>query len=288
MKNKGFLAALAAYTFWGFFPLFWKLLDQYSAWEILIHRVVWSFLFYLFIVLLQGKFNFLLSIIKKPELLWLSLASAILIAINWLVFIWSINSGQVIESAFGYFISPILNIFLGLFFFKEKLSKKMFIAFSLVFISVGWLLLKSHQPPWLALSLAITFSLYGVIRKISRQEAILHSTIESGLLVPLVLIASPWICTLNPLTAPIGQTSLLALGGILTGFILWLFAIGARKLSYSTMGFLQFISPSLQFLVGYFLFKEPLSPERLVSFAVIWLAVAIAIWDLSSKSKRTS
>lgn len=282
---KGFTCAAGAYIFWGFFPLFWRLLAAFSPWEILIHRILWSFVFYYVVVFTQGKTAGLKNFLKSPRLLLLTLASSLLIAINWVVFIWAINNGHTVDSSLGYFISPILSILMGIVFFKETLTRNKWIALVITVSTVLWLIFSSPYFPWVALSLAITFSLYGVIRKVSKSETILHSTFESGLIVPFAIIAAPWICTMNPLTAPLTPTLLLALGGILTGFILWIFAIGAQNLDYSTMGFLQFISPFLQFLTGIFVFKEQLSQQRLIAFILIWIAIAIVLQDIFAQRK---
>lgn len=282
---NGLWYAVGAYLCWGFFPLFWKTLKDYSAWEILIYRVLWSFLFYIGIVVLQKKTSQLKVYFHKPKLLALTLGSSALIAINWLVFIWAVNSGHTIESSLGYFINPVLNIFLGLLFFKEKLSKSMWWAFAIVLCAVAWLVLQSTEFPWVALSLALTFSLYGLLRKVSKQDAIIHSTMESGVLVPLALLAAPSFASFNPFIENTSGSLLLALGGIGTGFVLWIFAIGAKSLNYSTMGFIQYLAPTLQFLTGVFIFKESLSQERLICFILIWISVAIVFWDLYQKSR---
>lgn len=300
--HSGVLLATGAYLCWGFFPLFWKLLAERSPWEILAHRIFWGFIFFVVLLFFSRRLSALLKLLRQPRLLIRAAISAALVSTNWLLFTYAINTGQVLESSLGYFINPLFNILLGVFFLKESLStnqKKAFILLSMalliLFIEPLGIASKntSTSPwPWLSLTLAITFSLYGYVRKLSAQDPLVMSTAESLLLTPLALglfVVHNQIPNAKEAlqTAPL---YLFIAGGFLTAGTLFLFILGARKLPYSTLGFLQFLSPTLQFVIAYFVFHESISQVRLMAFFLIGFAGLLAMYDLrkSWRNARTS
>lgn len=275
--KQGVTYAFLAYFFWGFFPIYWKLLKHVPVLEILSHRVLWAFVFYTLVMSIKNKKIIFIKSFNKKDAVILLAASFILMA-NWLLYIYAVNSGQVIESSLGYFITPLANILLGVLFFKEKLSKNQFISTLLATAGVLIITFDQGQLPWIALSLAFTFSIYGSIKKISKASGAESNQFESFIFVipALLYILShrpEWLGSENTVS-----TILFLIGaGVVTGFPLMLFAEAAKRIPYYMMGFFQFIAPTLQFLSGYILFNEPLSPTKLKGFIFIWAAILYLI-----------
>ena len=278
-QSKGLILAISAYTIWGFFPLYFSYLNSVSSTEILAHRIIWSLVATLSIGLLLGYSHKLLIALKDIKLVgWLGL-SAILISINWLVYIWAVGQHRVLEASLGYFISPVVSLILARFFFNDKLHPLQVWAAIIAGIAILWEFVSIGQLPWVSIVLAIAFSLYGVVRKHCIVDGISGITIETMWLLPFAMIWISWQ-TLQPsnlLSFGSDQaTTLLLIGvGFLSAFPLVLFAMSTRRIDLSVVGFIMYINPSMQFLIGVFILKESYPPERLITFALIWFALLL-------------
>lgn len=280
--RSGFASAAGAYILWGVLPVYWKLLAQVPAWEILAHRVLWSFVF-LFCLLactrrLGPFYTEAKSLFTQPQKALGILAASLLISVNWLVYIWAVNNGRIVETSLGYYINPLVNVVLGILFLKERLSRAQIASVLLAAAGVLYLALHFGSLPWVALSLATTFGLYGLCKKLLNIGAVTSITLETLLITPIAL---SFLLYWNNSGIPVlhtGQPPVAALlmgSGIITAIPLILFASGANALPLSVIGFIQFLSPTIALLVGTFAYHEAFSPVHIVSFSLIWLALAI-------------
>lgn len=286
--KSGTLYAVLAYLGWGFFPIYWKLLKHIPYLEILCHRVVWSFAFYSAVLFYKKRKFF----VYKPPGFVLTrnlVLGSVLLMMNWLMYIYAVNSNQIVESSLGYFINPLVNIALGVFFLNERLTTYQKVATIMAVTGVGIITFAQGQIPWIAMFLAVSFSLYGLIKKINLVTSLNSNQFESLVMLPFALIflfsQSPqWIHAEN-----INLSVLLLVGsGVVTGLPLIFFALAAQKVPYYVMGFFQFLAPSIQFLTGVLIFNEPISSLQLKGFIFIWAAGLLLIiqgWWNSKKSK---
>lgn len=281
--TKGTYAGIAVYLFWGSVVLYWPKLEPATAIEILCNRVLWSLLTLLVIVALQKKAKAVIEIFRKRREVLLLLLASLLIAANWGLFIWANLNGHVLDSSLGYFVTPLLSVLLGVFFFQEKLRSLQWVAIA---VSTGSLVIFSLSlsgPPWLALSIGATFAAYGYVKKLAQVAAIESLTVETILLTPfaaiyLVLLALQGSNTFG--SFGISHSLWLASAGIVTSLPLLLFGFAAIRVPLSRLGMLQYLSPTIQFIVGLFLFNEIMSAERLAGFLLTWLALAIFSYDV--------
>lgn len=284
-RFSGVISAVCAYLMWGFLPIYWKLLRQASALEILTHRFIWSLFFLLIFLLLtrrQSSFrNEVRAIGNEPRRILGVLITTALITFNWLVYIWAVNDNRIIETSLGYYINPLVNVLFGVALLKEKLSKRQYLAVILAAAGVLNLILHFGQFPWVALSLAVSFSLYGLCKKLLGIAAITGITLETMLISPLALT---YLLYLNSQgTGVFGVsylfTSALLVGaGVVTALPMVLFANAANRLPLSLLGFIQYLSPTIALLTGVFLYHEPFTQAHAISFGLIWLALAIFSW----------
>jgi chloramphenicol-sensitive protein RarD len=291
LARKGLLAAVASFAIWGLFPVYFKPLHDVPAAQIIANRIVWSCVLVFAWMLVRGELGKLRGLLTSPGILSRLSMTAVLISINWLVYVWAVGHGHVIEASLGYFINPLANVLLGLIVLRERLYRAQWIAVALVVIAVGYLAVATGAPPWIALTLAISFSLYGFMRKVISVEALPGLAIETLLLMPLAAGYLIW-CNANG-TGALGHAGLgvdaLLLGcGPLTSVPLFLFAYGARLLPYSTMGLLLYLTPTLQLASGVFLYHEPFARARAFGFALIWLALLIYGGDGLWRARRPS
>ncbi len=275
--NRGVLYALVAYVMWGLFPIYWKWLHAVPALEILSHRMAWSMVF-VFLLLIWKKKNIWPALRQQPRRMSVFLLTASLLSVNWGLYIWAVNSQRVVDASLGYFINPLVNVVLGVFIFKEHLRPGHWLAVGLAAAGVLYLALQQAGLPWIALVLAVSFSLYGLLRKMAPLNSLEGLAVETALLLPFALLflislelngAGAFAHAAPP------ATLLLALAGPVTALPLLFFAAGARRIPFSQIGFLQYIAPTLQFLIGVLLFHEPLSATRLAGFSLVWLALLI-------------
>ena len=284
----GVLSAAAAFLIWGASPIYWKLLKAVPALEILAHRIVWSFIFLATLVLIQGRRELISALKDKFNLMMLA-GSTLMVALNWLIYIWAVTHDQVLQASLGYFICPLVNVVLGMVFLKERLRRAQMVAVVLAAGGVFYLTIYLGQVPWVALSLAISFGLYGLIRKTVATGALVGLTVETLLLfIPAVV----YLLYLDRVGVGFfwrdgWRVSIILIGTILpTAPPLLLFTFGARRLNLSTIGFLQYIMPSCAFMLAVFLYQEPFEKAQLFTFVAIWVALAIFSIDSVVSGQR--
>lgn len=277
--SSGILYGLSAYVLWGMFPLFFKQLQAASAIEVVLHRMVWSLVFVLIVLAVLRRWNWLGDVRRSPALLGKFAVSALLLAGNWLSYVWAVNNGHVLDASLGYFILPLINVALGFIFLHERPRKAQWAAFALAATGVLWMAVQSGHVPWLALLIAMTFGFYGLMRKTATLGALEGMSLETMLLAPLAVVALLWAGPSGPGSqwpAHDAHTWLFfLLSGPVTAIPLLLFAAGARRVPLSTMGFLQYITPSILALMGVFLYGETFAGPRAVGFVFIWVALAL-------------
>lgn len=276
--NPGILYAASAYALWGVFPLYFKSLQEIPPVEILLHRMVWSLLFVVIVLAWRRQWSWLGEVMRKPKVLAGFAASAILLSANWFIYIWAVNNGHVVESSLGYFINPLFNVLLGSLILHERLRPVQWVAVAIAACGVAWLTWHGGSLPWIALFLAATFGLYGLLRKTASLGALEGLTLETMLLFPLAF-GYLMLLTIDDrnsfITASTTSQLLLAAAGPITAIPLLLFASGARRIPLSLLGLLQYIGPTLQLLLGVWLYHEPFGGARMAGFALIWGALAV-------------
>ncbi|MBF0269549.1 MAG: EamA family transporter RarD [Alphaproteobacteria bacterium] len=273
--------ATAANLIWGFFPVYFHQFTGVSALEVLAHRALWSLLFVALAVALMGKLADGLALVKDARRLRWFLASGLLIAVNWGGFIWAATNGQILQSGLGYYIFPLVSVALGAVLLKERPSTRQWLAIGLAAIGVGVLILALGQVPWISLVLALSFALYGLVRKQAPAESLLGLLAETLLLAPLALGYILWLQISGQaafLHQSLGLDALLLLGGVVTAIPLMLFARAARKLTLTTLGLLFYVNPTLQFVIAVFLYDELFTKAHGLAFAFIWTALALYSW----------
>jgi chloramphenicol-sensitive protein RarD len=276
--NTGILSAALAFLCWGLFPLYFHAIAEVPPLQILAHRMLWSLLFLVIVLLVRRQWAWL-RVVRNPRVFGSFVASALLLSINWLIYIWAVNNGHVIEGSLGYFVSPLVNIMLGAALLGERLRRLQWTAIAVAALGVAWLTWQAGTIPWIALSLAVSFGGYGLLRKTATLGALEGLSFETMVLFPLAAAYVVWL-TVHGQNAFINTPSngtrlLLVAAGPVTAIPLLLFASGARKIPLSVVGLLQYLTPTLQFLLGVWLFHEAFTPDRLVGFALIWIALAL-------------
>jgi len=281
-RRVGVASGLAAYLLWGLFPLYFPLLEPAGGLEIVAHRVAWSLLFVgVLLFVRRGWSQVRAALADRRTLLVLSCA-AVLIVINWLVFVYAVNAGHVVESSLGYFINPLVSVVLGVVVFRERLRRMQWAAVGLAVLAVVVLTVDYGHPPWIALALAGSFGLYGLMKKLVRVEAAPGLFVETALvflpaLVVIVVLESSGSAAFAHEGA--GNALLLAFSGVATAVPLLLFAASARRVPLSTVGLLQYVNPLIQLAIGVFVLDEPMPPARLAGFVIVWLALAVFTAD---------
>ena len=281
-RRLGVLSGLAAYSLWGLFPLYFPLLEPAGGLEIVAHRVLWSLVFVGLLLTIRRSWSQVRALVSDVRRLLVLTGAALLIAVNWLVFVYGVNSGQVVETSLGYFINPLVSVLLGVVVFSERLRVLQWVAVGIAAVAVTVLTVDYGRPPWIALALAASFGLYGVMKKLVRVEA------APGLFVETALVAVPAAVVLAVLHSDghgtfgnegAGHALLLASCGIATAVPLLLFAAAARRIPLSTVGLLQYLTPLMQLAIGVFVYDEPMPPARLAGFVIVWVALAVFTVD---------
>jgi chloramphenicol-sensitive protein RarD len=276
-RRSGVLAVLGAYTSWGLFPLYFKALRAHPL-EVLVHRIIWSALFLLAINGVQRRWDWLRLALRSPRVLLGSLLSASLLSANWFVYIWAVSVNRVIDASLGYFITPLVQVVFGVLLLRESLRSVQRMALVTAALGVLWLTLKFGQPPWVGLALAASFGSYAALRKTARLGALEGLALETWLLLPLAVGYWFWLARAGQSgffqNGSAQRLALLAAGPI-TSVPLLLFAAGARRIPLSLAGVLQYVSPTLQLLLGVLIWHEPFELDKLVGYALIWLALLI-------------
>lgn len=288
MKN-GIFAAIGAYTLWGLLPIYWKTIDEVPAFEILCHRMVWSLLFLIVILSWKKHWRWLKKAAQTRGTLFTFLGSAVILALNWLTYIWAINSGYIVEASLGYFINPLISVVLGVLFLKERLRLWQWLSISLALTGVSYLTFSYGKFPWIALILAFSFGFYGLLRKTAALSSLEGLSVEMAIMFMPALAYLLYLESLG--TASFGHTTvttsgILALTGIVTATPLLFFAYGAKRVQLSTLGILQYISPSMQFLLGVLVYKEDFPQSRLIGFIIIWISLFIYSFESFVQVRR--
>lgn len=275
---RGLLWAVAAYGWWGLGPVYFKAVAHVAPLEILAHRVIWSLLFLALLLSIRRRWGaFRKAVLHRPTLLILTITS-LTISANWFVYIWAVTNGQIVQASLGYFINPLVSVLLGFIFLKEQLYPMEWLAVVLAAAGVLWLTLAAGVFPWISLFLAISFGIYGLLRKVAKVESIEGLAIETVIVLPLALGYLLMLRTHQ--TISFGTVSwstdlLLAAAGIVTATPLVWFAIAVRRLRLATIGILQYLAPTIQFILAVLVYHEPFDRDRLVAFILIWSALAI-------------
>lgn len=285
----GIAFGLAAYGIWGFFPLFFRQLADVAPMDILTHRAVWACIFVSLLLLARGQGKQMLKLFQSTRHLAMLTLAGLLVGSNWLVFLWAVESRQVVASSLGYFLTPLVNVLLGLLVLKEKVSRLEWLAIGLAALGLLNEIIALGQLPWISLILALTFGTYGLVRKQVPVDALSGLWLETLSMLPLCLLYAFWQNTHGhtvftgyaPTTA-----ALLVAAGILTAVPLMAFAAATRRLDLVTVGMLMYINPTLQFLTAVLLFGEAMNPARLASFGLIWLGLAVFSISLWHKYRR--
>jgi chloramphenicol-sensitive protein RarD len=280
---RGTLLGAGAYVIWGLVPLFWKQLQHVPASEIMLFRVGCTVLFCLGLVAWMGRLRALAGILRDRRTMGLLAISSALIGANWWIFIWAVNEGRILETSLGYFINPLMSIFLGVTVLGERLNRLQSIAVGIAAAGVLYLTVASGVAPWVSLSLAISFAIYGLVRKHTNVQSIDGLLIETALILPVAVVYGVWLWSSGGMRfVQDGPTTqfLLLLAGPATAVPLMLFASAVRRIRLSTAGFLQYIAPTLTMLTALFVYHEPFGPERAVAFGLIWVALALVTYDL--------
>jgi len=287
---SGVVCASSAFLIWGLSPLYWKVLHNIPAFEIIMHRVIWSFLFLLIILIFHRHWNELTAVIKKPRTILILLLTTVLLGFNWFIYIWAVNNEHILQASLGYFINPLINVLLGMVFLRERFRRLQTVSLVLAGIAVLYLTFYHGEFPWIALSLAFAFGFYGLIRKVAPVSSLV------GLFIEMLFLSGPalaYILFLN--SKGIGalfhistKIDLFLMGtAFLTAFPLLLFTLGTRRLNLSTVGFLQYIAPSCMFLLGVFFYNEPISNTQIFAFVLIWTALFIYSTDAARYYRLT-
>ena len=276
--KRGPLLAAGAYLLWGMLPIYWRALVDVPALEILLHRIVWSLAVVLVLLALRQNWRWLADGLRHPAVFRVFLVTAVLLAINWLVYLWANNNGHIVETSLGYFITPLVSVVLGLLVLHERMRRGQWLSVGIAAAGVLFLVLTASGWLWISLLLALSFGFYGLLRKTARLGSL------EGLTVEMAILFLPALGYLLYLSAS-GQaafgvdgattTGLLAFSGVVTAVPLLLFASGARLVPLTTLGLLQYIAPTMQFSIGVFVYHEPFNMTRLIGFSIVWLALAV-------------
>lgn len=286
--RKGVGYAFAAYLLWGLLPAYLKLIGHVPALQIVAHRMVWSMGLLVIVVLALRRLPAIAAALRVGRTFPMLMLSATLVSSNWLIYTWAVLNGHVLEASLGYFINPLVNVALGMFFLKEKLRPMQSAAVALATVGVGLLAVAQGGAVWIALSLALTFGFYGLVRKVVAIDALGGLAVETLLLGPIALAWLWWVSAQgqSAFGADRATDGLLMASGILTAAPLLLFAAGARRLRYATIGLIQYLAPTLVFVQGIWLFGEKLTPVHAITFALIWIGLVIYAVD-SVRGGRT-
>lgn len=279
--RRGLLQGVLAYGLWGVVPAYWKLLATVEPLELIAHRAVWGLGAFMVIVVVSGQVGALRVALRDVRTIGVMAGSGVLLAINWGLFVWATISGHLLEASLGYFINPLVSVGLGTIVLRERLSRLQWIAIGLATLGVAILAWRAGRIPWVALLLASTFGLYGLVRKTAKVNALIGSTIETMLMVPIAVAYLIFTADHGAFGHTDASTTALLVGtGVITAVPLVLFTSAARRLPLSTIGFLQYLAPTGQFLLAVIAFGEPLALDRLAAFVVIWAGLAVFTLDL--------
>ena len=282
MNPQGFWFALAAYGMWGFLPIYWKLLQHIPSFEILLHRMVWSLGFLFLLLFLSKDWHWIKNVLSQKKTLFIYSLAALLLGANWGIYIWAVNANFIVETSLGYFISPLVSVFVGVIFFREKLRVGQWLAVAVATLGVLILSFVYGRPPYIALSLAFTWNVYATLKKLAPLSSLRGLTLETAILFPTALITLLYLQ--NPTALQSNPPSLITIilliaSGVVTATPLIFFAAAAKRLPLTMIGMMQYIAPTLQFIIGVFIYNEFFDSARLLGFAVIWTSLIIFTFE---------
>jgi chloramphenicol-sensitive protein RarD len=287
--NKGILYGIGAYLLWGIFPIYWKFLHEVNAVQVISHRIVWSFVVLLIYIFVTKQWQEFRGLAFNAKTVAIYAIAGVLLSINWLIYVWGVNAGFVVETSLGYFINPLLSVLMGVIFLRERLRTVQWIPVILATVGVLYLTWAYHRLPWIALSLAFSFASYGLIKKLAPLGSLYGLTLETGIVFPIAL-AYLIVVAMNGsgafLHTGVQVDLFLAASGVVTTIPLLMFASAAKQIPLTMVGLLQYIAPTMQFLLGIFLYKEPFSHSQLIGFGIVWIALVI-FWVENTMSHRT-
>lgn len=286
-SRRGFALGLGAYGLWGVLPIYFKQLTTVSAIDIVAHRVLWSLPFLALLITLSGGWAQVARALSGRRTFAILVLTALLIAVNWLLYVYAVTSGHILAASLGYYLNPLANVLLGRFVLKERLSRLQWTAVAIAAVGIAVLAAGALGQLWISLALCVSFATYGLLRKIVPVDALAGLAVETALLFPLALLWLGWALSAgDPVFGPTtGTAGLLALAGIVSTTPLLLFTAAARRLPYSTLGMLQFLAPTLQFLLAVLLYGERFTAAHAVAFAAIWTALALYVAALVRPSR---
>lgn len=289
-NNYGILAGAMSYVLWGILPIYWKLLKAVPAYEILAHRILWSFIFVSAIMLAKGNWNKVTSILRQRNLMIYIFLASICVSINWFLYIWAVTSGHILDSSLGYYINPLMSVFIGMLVLKEKLDKIQYIALITALAGVIFMIFIYGSIPWISLGLATSFALYALCKKMASVESIVGLTIETLIIAPaaIIFLTVRHFQGYGSFGSSLSITFLLVFCGVVTAVPLLLFAEGTRNIKLSTMGFLQYFTPTISLFIGVVIYKEEFSHMDMLSFGFIWIALIIYSYSLLKKNRKTN
>ena len=280
--NKGVLLLLPAYFLWGLAPIFWKALGHVSSFELILHRTIWSFIFLMIVILFQKRTDEIKAVFKQKKVLFSLFATMLILASNWFVFVWAVNHDQILETSLGYYVNPLLFVFLGMFFLNERLRKLQIIALIIAVIGVLYFSISIGAFPWVAFVLAVSFGIYGLVHKKIDVEALPGLCVETMLFSIPAFLYLLWLNLKGDgafLNINLTTDFLLVGTCVFTAIPLLFFTAGARRTTFATVGFMQYISPSCSFLLAIFIYNESFSFEKAFTFTMIWIALVFYTID---------
>lgn len=287
--QAGMMFAVSAYTMWGVAPIYFKQLLHVSATEILMHRIIWSALVLMGLIIGLRQINKVTTALADKKVMGLLVSAGLLLGCNWWLFIWAINNDHLLEASLGYYINPLFNVLFGFVFLGERFRKLQKFAVGLAFIGVAILIFSFGEVPYIALTLAFTFSLYGLLRKQVKVDSIPGLLIETCMMLPLAIGYWCWIDspTSNFTNNPVSTNVLFILAGVVTTAPLLCFTAAAKRLLYSTLGFFQYIGPSIMFVLAVVVYNEPFNIERIITFGFVWTGLAVFTFDAVRQYRLT-
>ena len=276
--NKGILYGIGAYALWGFFPIYWKWLHDVPALQVIGHRIGWSFVLLMLYIIVRGRWQEFRSAAMNWRTIGIYSIAAVLLSFNWLIYVWGVNAGYIVETSLGYFINPLLSVLLGVIFLRERLRPMQWIPVGLATVGVGYLTFAYGRLPWIALSLAFTFGFYGFVKKLSPLGPLMGLTLETGIVFPVSVIFLTFV-GFNGSGAFLQSGALIDIlligAGLVTTIPLLMFASAAKQIPLTIVGLLQYIAPTIQFLIGVFIYKETFDFSRFIGFGIVWIALII-------------
>jgi chloramphenicol-sensitive protein RarD len=289
-RARGLAFGASAYLIWGIFPVYWPLLEPAGSLEILAHRMLWTLVFVAILLCVRPRPGWWSALRRQPRVLAFLAVAALVVTANWGTFIWAVNHGHVVETALGYFINPLVTVLVGVIVLGERLNRAQWCALAIAGLAVVVLTVDYGRPPWVAFALAFTFSAYALCKKQANAGAVESLAVETATVAPLALGYLTMLEVTGVATfghAGWANATLLAGTGVVTAIPLLLFGAAATRIPLTAIGILQYIGPTLQFLIGVLVFREPMPPERLAGFAIVWVALVIFTWDgLRRRARR--